>query len=191
MRLGADRRGAPQDLELGRLLAQPHLVQHAARVHDLGRRHVALARAQPHRLQDLDDACVELRVAAEHVEQALRALEQAGQLRVEGVGRVRLVRAVVGDRTLDARPVARPGFSGAVPRLDEERVGGAAVGAEHGHRVRMVEAGQVVEVAVLPERELRVGRARDDARALHDGHGPGAHALDESLATRGKHEGAG
>ena len=131
------------------------------------------------------------RVAAEHVEQALRALEQRRQLPVERVGRERFVRPVVGDRALDARPVARPRLGGAIARLHEERVGRAAVRAQHGHRVGVVEAGQVVEVAVLPERELGVGRARQQARALDDGHGPGAHALEEASTARGEHESAG
>ena len=116
---------------------------------------------------------VELRVAAEHVEDARCALQQAGELRVELADRVRLVRAEVGDGALDAGPVAGPGLGGAVARLDEERVRRPAVGAQHRDRVRVVEARQVVEVAVLAERELGVGGARDEARALDEATAPG------------------
>jgi len=56
--------------------------------------------------------------------------------------------------------------------------------------VRVVEAGQVVEVAVLAEGELGVGRARHQAGALDEGHGSGAHALEEASTARGEHESA-
>jgi hypothetical protein len=57
--------------------------------------------------------------------------------------------------------------------------------------MRMIEARQVVEVAVLPERKLGVGRTRDEPSSLEDGDGPRAHALEETLAARGEHGCAG
>ena len=113
--------------------------------------------------------------------------DQLGELVEQLVVRVRLVRAEVRDRALDAGPVAGPGLDRAVARLDEQRVGGAAVGAQHRRRVRVVEAREVPEVAVLAERVLGVARARDQARAAEDRDRVGTHRIEHALAAFGEH----
>ena len=90
-------------------------------------------------------------------------------MRMCGIG------AEVGAGALDAGPVARPGLGGGIPRFDEEREGRAAVVAQHRDGVRMVEAGQVVEVAVLAKRVVGVVRATREPGADEDRHGAGLH----------------
>ena len=103
-------------------------MQDPARVDHLRSRDQALPRALAQRFEDLGDLCVEPRVAAEHVKDALGVLQQARQLGVERLDRMRVVRPVVGLRALDTRPVAVPDLALAIARLDEQREGRAAVG---------------------------------------------------------------
>src|SRR5690606_1958633 len=136
----------------------------------------------------LDDALVDARVASQYVKDAARPLEQPRQLREQLADRMRLVGAEVGAGALDARPVARPGLGLAIARLDEERERRPPVLAQDERGVRVVEARQVVEVAVLAEAEVRVARARREPRSEQDRDRLRLHRLQESLAAGGEHE---
>ena len=100
---------------------------------------------------------------------------------------MRLVGAVLGPRALDARPVAGPGLGVRVARLDEEREGRAPVVAEQRGGVRMVEVRQVVEVAVLAEREGRVVRAGRVPRTEQERDRSGLHCVEHAAAASGVH----
>ena len=76
--LAGDRRSAPHDVDLGRLLLHPHLVDDGARVEDRVRGHDALARAPAHVLERLDDLGVDGGVATEDVVDPLRLGEDLG-----------------------------------------------------------------------------------------------------------------
>jgi hypothetical protein len=119
-------------------------------------------------------------VSPEDVEDSLGALDELRKLLHELAAGVRLVGAERVPRSLDARAVARPGLGGPIARLDEQGEGRAAVGTEHGRGVRVVEARQVVEVAVLAERILGVGRADDRLRPDQEGERARPHRLQEA-----------
>src|SRR5690606_4562067 len=129
------------------------------------------------------------RVAPQHVVDAARALEQPRELREQLADRVRLVGPEVGARALDARAVARPGLGLRIARLDEERERRPAVVAQDERGVRVVEARQVVEVAVLTEAVVGVARARRQPRSEQDRDRAGLHRLQEPPAAGGEQGG--
>ncbi len=180
VRLERDRRRAAHDLDLRHVLEQPHLVQDRPRIDDLRRRNDARSRAQPHLVERRGELRVERAVAPEDDQQPPCAFDQLRDVVEELSDRMRLAGAEVADGPFDARPVARPRLGVALARLGVERERGAAVGPQHRRGVRVVEAREVVEVAVLPEREVRVGGARRELRPAQQRDRIRAHLLEES-----------
>jgi hypothetical protein len=187
VRLGADGSRASHHVELGGFLDQAHLVHDAARIDDgLGRRH-ALPGAPAQVLDRLRDPGVDAKVATEHVIDALGLAYQLRDVLEELIFPEGLVGAVVAQGALGARSVAGPDLGGGVARLDVERVAGAVVGAQHGGGTRVVEAGQVPEVAILPEGVGGVVRTDHERRAEEDRDGARAHGFADLLAALGEH----
>ena len=116
------------------------------------------------------------------------AVEQLDELLVELFDRESLVRAVALLRALDARAPPVPNLLLAVARADEEREGLLARGRDDGDGVGLAEAGQVVEVRVLPEAVLCVVRARHLARRRDDGDRTGLHPPHELRELRSWHQ---
>jgi hypothetical protein len=185
--LARDLGRAAHHVELFGLLEEPHLVDDRARIDHRVRRRHAGARPHARELHRLGELGVELRVAAQHVIDARRAGEQPGELVDERADRMRLVGTVVRLGALEARPIAGPRLGVRVARLDEEGEGGSAVLAQQRGRVRMVEAGQVVEVAVLAEREGRVVGALGEPGAEEERDRAGLHRIENASAAGGVH----
>ncbi len=112
----------------------------------------------------------------------LRLREDSGQLLLEVADLEGLVGPVVPLRSLGSGAVARPGLRFPVPGLHEEGVGGAAVGAKDRHRLRVIEAGQVPEVAVLPEGILGVVRAGGEPSAQKQRYGTLTHRVEKEAS---------
>jgi hypothetical protein len=133
-------------------------------------------------LHPAKDLAVELRVFAEVRVNLLAALEQAGQDVAEIADRKAVVHAEHLRRTVRPHPFAGPLFE---PRLalfaEQDRFAVLAPRRQHQHRVRLFEAGQVIEVAALAEQVFRVAVA--DLQAGRRQHRDGArrHQLHQLL----------
>src|SRR6185503_19857887 len=114
---------------------------------------------------------VEPRLTSERIVELLRARDQVGQLVVELVGRERGVGAVIADRPLDPGATAGPGLLGGVAWAHEQQERRRVAGAQEHDDARLLEPGQVQDVAVLPELVLHVAvtepfrRRREQQRA--------------------------
>jgi hypothetical protein len=121
-------------------------------------------------------------VASQHVVDLTSLREDLWQLVLELVGFEGLVGAVVALCPFDSGAVPGPGLRLATARLHEQAVGGAAVGAQHGHGMRMVESGQVPEVAVLPEWIVCVVRTGDQPSAEEQRYGILTHRVEKKAS---------
>jgi hypothetical protein len=163
---GADGCGAPHDVLLVRVLHQAHLVQHGAQVALLFGAQGAVAHARAHLVQPAGHALFEPLVDCEREPHGVAVLQQPRQLPVEftdGEGRMHAERA---DRRFRAEPVAVPDLPLQVLGLAEQRA--VAVAGDHQPGVRLGEAGQVIEVAVMAEQEVGVPVARPLRRRRND-----------------------
>ena len=184
--VAADLAGAALARQLGRRAAQPQLVHDRRRILDAHRRREPAPARRAQVGDEPDHPGVEAGVAEPVEEQ--RALDRVlAQARVELVDRVGRVGPVGGDRALHARPMAGPDLHLPVARPHEEHEALLGVGrVEHRDRVRLVEAGQEVEVGRLPEGVVdvvvahRLGRGRDDRQAVTDRLDEAPPPLDES-----------
>jgi hypothetical protein len=189
VRLGGDVGGALHQLDLFGGLEEPHLVEDGAGVGDGVRRLDALAPQRAHPRELADDRQVEFGLpGAEPVVEAVRAVEEVGQLLLKlldgegGVGAELLLRA------LDAGPPPRPDLLLGVARADEEREALVLRRRDDGDGIGLLKAGQVVEIRVLTEAVLGVVRARHLARAGQDGDGVRLHAPHELGELRSRHQ---
>jgi hypothetical protein len=101
-----------------------------------------------------------------------------------GIG---FVRSVILARAFHAGPIAGPGLHFGIAGLDEQGVFGPAIGPQQRDGVRVVEARQVPEVAVLAKWILGVARARNHARAPEDRNRVGAHRVAHPLSSLFEH----
>ena len=157
--LGGDRDGLAQARDLGRVLAQPELVQDLAGIaHDGG----TGARPRPLRVRTTHGGPETTRpgvVAAEGQEDLRGLAEPARQLLLQRVERMRDVRAVRLDRPFDAGTRSDPEGLLGVAWPDEQREGLLGAGREEGDGVGLRKPRDVTEVAVLAKRIVRVARA--------------------------------
>src|SRR5262249_37514854 len=108
------------------------------------------------------------RVPAQREVQIVDVLEQAGQLGVELGDRKRFVGTVVAGGALDARPATIPDLALGIARTNEQQETPLPSGSQKRHRVRLVEAGQIPEIAVLPEAIAGIAIARPHGRARQE-----------------------
>ena len=161
VRLGGDLGGAALDRDLLGRLDQAHLVQRHARVDQPHRRARAAALGHPEPAEQPRHRRVERRLAPERVVDLLGARQDLGQLGVQLAGDERRVGAEVAHGALDARPPPGPGLLGRIARAHEHHEAHRLVpGAKHDHGAGLLEPGQVQDVAVLPELEVRVAVAQ-------------------------------
>ena len=128
-----------------------------------------------------DDACVDLGFAAQGMIDPACTAEKVREPGQEFVLGMSDVGAVVGDGPLDSRSDSRPGLGGAIALLNEETEGGAFASRENCDGVRMIESGQIPEIAVLSKREFGVGGAHGHVRAHENRDGIRAHCFEELL----------
>jgi hypothetical protein len=128
-----------------------------------------MARLHPQRVDPAEDARIEFFVDAHRVVDPRAPFHQAEQDLVEVGDRERVVRAVGGDGAFrsGARPV--PILALAVALAHEQQVLALrSAGCEHRDRVGLREAGEVVEIAVLPVRVLDVAVTGAHRRGRQD-----------------------
>ena len=151
VRLRRDRGRLPHRVELGRALAKPHLVQVDGRVDDRFGRGDASAAAASEGVQTLEQLGIGLVVLGEPIVKALHVSEVVGEAFFElldGEGRVGSERF---DCTFDTRTGTVPNLALALLRPNEEDGFVLVVLVrQQQHALRLVEAGEVVEIAVLP-----------------------------------------
>jgi len=176
----ADLRCAPHDGQLVRVFHQAHFVQHAAQVAlGLGAQG-AETHPGAHLLQPAVHAAFQAGVRGERVPDGVSVFQQAGQAGVElghGEGLVHAQRLGGG---LRAQADAVPDLALQVLGLAEQ--GGAALGRDHQPAIGLAEAGEVIEVAVVPVEEVAVAVALALRRGGDDG--------DAAIAQLGGHAGA-
>ena len=172
VRLGGDLRRLRHHPQFGARLEQAQVVQDVRERDEFVRRTGALTHLRPHAVDPADQLLVELDLAAEVVVDALAPFDHAGQDVVDVVDRKRVVEGELVDRAFraEARPV--PAFAlGIAFAAEQDDFAGLAARDQGQHRLRLVEAGQVVEVAVLPVRIMRVVVADALGRRRQDGDG--------------------
>jgi hypothetical protein len=98
-----------------------------------------------------------------------------------------LIGFIVLERAFDPGAITRPGLGARITGLYEESVAGPLPCAEHGDRIRVVEARQVPEIAVLAEGEFRIRRAHGEASAHDNRDGVGTHGIEQLLTPFGEH----
>ena len=150
----------------------------------------AAARLGAQRIDPADHALVEFLVQAHGVVDARAFLEQAGQNLVDVGDRKGVVGAVVLDRTGGTGALAVPDLALAVAFANEQHVfRRRASGDQDRHRLGLIEAAQVIKIAVLPVVVLDVvvalarrrGRQDRDGIAAHQAHQLGAAAGEFAL----------
>ena len=167
---GGDAGRFAQALQLLGTLAQPHLMQQRAGRHQPQggppRARGAVQLAAP----GLQHQRLHLGVAADPEGDALGAVEIPPQPFGQFGAGMGQVGAEAFHRSLAAPAEAVPDLRAGIARLDEQHEGVVRlVGQEQGHRPGLIEAGEVPEIAVLPERVLHIGvmghqRCRRDHR---------------------------
>ena len=137
----------------------------------------------PQRIHPADHALVEIEVHAHRVVNAPAALEQARQDVVDVADRKSIVGAVITHRTVGTGATTVPGLAGGITVAHEQDVFGLlATGNQHRHCLGLVEAREVVEIAVRPIVVMDVAVALTLGRRGDDGDGALAHELHELLA---------
>ena len=135
------------------------------------RRADAAARLPPHHLRPALYLGVERGAAAERVKQRRRIGQQLAHLGVERSDRERGVEAERLACGLGAMTETVPDFALDILLATEQdalRLAAARIGHQHHHRLRLGEAGQVVEVAVVAVRVFGVAVARGFRRGRND-----------------------
>ena len=166
---------------------QAHLVNDGARICDRVCGCVDVARAQAHPIQGIRDRAIDFGGLPEHVVDAFGSPDDIRKLTEELGLWVGFVGPVILARAFDTRSIAGPDLHLAVAGFYEQRVLGPAIGPQHRDRIRMVEAREVPEVAVLAKRKFGVSRAWNQARTPEDRDGVGAHRVAHSLSPLFEH----
>ncbi len=164
-----DRAGALHHAQFLGALVQAQLVQDVVEVEELAGRMRTGARLGADLVDPAHQLVVELRLLAHRVVEPLAALDQPGQDVVEVADREGVVGAVELAGPLGAGAQAVPVLALAVTlAAEQQELAVTTPGREHEHRLRFVETAEVVEVAVLAEREARVAVADELSRRGHD-----------------------
>jgi hypothetical protein len=162
--------GAAHRVELVGGLAQAHLVQKRPRIGDLGWNRRAGALSGTHPIQRGEKPVVEGPILAQAVDDATPILEQSRQLVVELTDEGRLVRAEALLGAVHSGTRTIPYFAGRIARAHEE--GHLALdGVEHQDALGLVEAGEVVEIRILPVVVFDVVVADEHLRRRQNRHG--------------------
>ena len=143
----------------------------------------AVARLRAQAVDPADHPLVEVRIDAHGVEHLRAVLEQPGQDVVDVVDREGIVGAVVAGGALGPGALAVPGLALRVAIAHEQDVFGLlAARHQHGDRLRLAEAGQVVKVAVLAIGVLDVVVALPHRRRRQDRDGVAPHQAHQLAA---------
>ena len=147
-------------------------MQNVAKRDELVRRARAAADLAAHAIDPADQFGVELHITAEVIVDARAALDHAGQDVVDIVDRKRIVHAVARDCAFGAGAHAVPGFALAVALTAKQNL--LAVFAprnQREHGFGLAETGEIVKIAVLPVRIMRVVVAHALDRRRYDADG--------------------
>src|ERR1700722_9525515 len=151
VRAAGDLAGAAHQTELAAALEQPHVVQHMIERDELLRRMRAHARLRAQRIDPADHVLVELLRQAHGVVDARALLHQPGQNLVDIGDRKGVVSAVILNCARGTGALAVPDLALAITLAHKQDVFRRPTpGDQHRHRLRLVKAGQVEEIAVLP-----------------------------------------
>lgn len=172
MRPGGDARGAAHDVELARVLEQAHLIEDGAHVQRLVRRRHARAALRAHGVEPAAHAAVEGAALGQRIGHGGRIGEQARQRRVDLLDRMGFVQAegFAGGFGTEAETV--PDFAFLVLGAAEQHAERRCVAGRHHdgqHGFGLGEAGQVIEVAVVPVGVVAVAVAHGLRRGRDDG----------------------
>ena len=179
---GADPRRLRHHADLRLALEQPHLVDEVIE-HD----ELAGAAAGAPAAADLRDpsehALVELPEVSHRVVDPGRVFDQPRQDLVDVFDGKRIVGAVALAHPFQSEPGAVPLLRlGVALPAEQHELALIAPGREDRHRLGFGETGEIVEVAVGPERKLDVSIARLHRRRGHDGDAPLLHHLHQPPA---------
>ncbi len=150
VRPGGDLGGVAHDLHFVGALVQPLVVQQVVEGNELVRRLRALAGLGADHVDPVHQPAVEVGIGAKGVVDPVAAFDQAGQDVVDIADGKGVVGAVLADRTVLAGAQAVPQFTLRIPLAAEKHVFAVGTaGNQRHHRLRLGEAGEVLEVAVL------------------------------------------
>ncbi|MPM49423.1 hypothetical protein SDC9_96152 [bioreactor metagenome] len=169
MRPRADDARAAHDVEFMPILHQPHVVQQQAQIALLGGAHRAKTHAGTHPVQPTFDLRGQALVRGERIPHALAVFQQTRHACRQLGNRIRRIHAQRRHGGLGAQAVAVPDFALQILGLAEQRA--RAIRRQHQAGVGLGEAGQIVEIAVMPIQKavvavaLALGRRGDDGNA--------------------------
>ena len=179
MRLRGNLSGAAHDGEFVVVLEEPHLVEQRDQVARGSGRGDAAAALRAHRVEPAAHLFVQLRRGAERVMQRWLVGENARQLRVDFVDGERGVEAERLARAVRAETETFPRFALDIllaAEQDRSRFARRGACVQHQQRLGFGEAGQIVEVAVVPVGVVGVPVAQLFRRGGDDGDAPARRA---------------
>ena len=148
---------------------QTQIVQQVRQRDEFVRRHRAFAHVGAHAVDPADQFQIELGIATEMVVDARAAFDHAGQDVVDVVDRKRVVETVIAHRAFgaDARAVPALAF-GVALAAEQDHLALLAAGYQREHRVGLGKSAEIVKVAVLPVRIVRIVAAHAFRSGGHD-----------------------
>ncbi len=160
VRVGRNLRRAPHRRHLVCVLDEPHLIEQRAHVMDRGRRRDAAARLRAHRVDPAQHAAVPWLVAAEVAKELRLIGKQLRHPRVEFADDMAFVEAEFRARLLGTQAKTIPHFALRIALAAKQYACGSVAGYLHQHRLGLGKSGQIVKVAVVAVRIMRVAIAR-------------------------------
>ncbi|MNQ79739.1 hypothetical protein D3C85_946920 [compost metagenome] len=179
-------RGFPHHLDLGGRLVQAHVVQQVIEGDEFVGRLRTLAGLGADHVDPLHQVTIELLVGAHGVIDPLAALDQAGEDVVDVADGEGVVGAILADGAVLTGAQAIPQLALGITFAAKQHVLAMfATGNQRDHRLRLGEAGEVLEVAVLAVDMLDVAIADVHRRRRQDGDAVGFHLRHQRLAPTG------
>ena len=170
--------------ELCVILDEAQAVKNLGRVHERTRRRDPFAKTRPHHIRRAKDAIVERPISTESVVDREGVLQIVRQALVELLDRIRRVRPYRLHRAGYPRTISVPNLALAIALAAEDHETMLRMNrGQDGDALGLVEAGEVVEIAILSVGMVYVGVARIHARSRHDHHGAGAEGIENTLTS--------
>src|SRR6185437_5375359 len=164
-------------------LVESHVVQEMIESDDLLGRMAAVARLGAQAVHPTDEPLVELRVHAHGIEHTGPVLHEAGQDLIDIGDGKGIIGAIGSARSCGAGAPSIPGHAHAVSITHEENVFGMVPSRDQDrYRLRLIEAGQIIKVAVLPIRIFDIVVAVPHRCRGQYGDRVAAHQLEERAA---------
>ena len=183
---GGNPRRLTHAFDFATALEETHFVEHMLECHHLVRRMTTLLGLGTQTIHPTNDPLIELAVVPDRVVELASTFEQAWQNFVDIVDRESIVGTVIAPSADRAGTTTVPGLARRISiAYEQEILALRTTGNQHGHRLGLTEARQIMEIAVLAIGELDVVVAHRYRCSRDDRNRVAPHRLHElTAATR-------